>query len=373
MPPRERGDILRRAYDLIMRAPGRPRAADDARDGQARRRVQGRDRLRRQLLPLVRRGGGAHQRPLHDQRERQGPRADDEAADRPVRVHHAVELPAGDGHAQDRARRSPPAARWSSSRPSRRRCRCSRWRRSSRRPGCPAACCNVITAKSSGAVMEPLIKDPRTRKLSFTGSTEVGRELIKQSADQILKVSMELGGNAPFLVFEDADLDLAVEGAMLAKMRNIGEACTSANRFHVARVRRRRVRRAARRADGRAAGRPRHRGRRAGRAADRRHAARQGRGARRGRAFQGREGRRRRRAQRRRRLLLQADRAGRHPRRRARAERGDLRAGRAGQGLRSPRRRRSRPPTTPSTASSPTSSRATSTARSASWRSSTPG
>ena len=100
--------------------------------------------------------------------------------------------------------------------------------------GLPGGVLNVITAKSSGEVMEPLIKDPRTRKLSFTGSTEVGRELIKQSADQVLRVSMELGGNAPFLVFDDADLDLAVEGAMLAKMRNIGEACTSANRFHVA-------------------------------------------------------------------------------------------------------------------------------------------
>jgi succinate-semialdehyde dehydrogenase/glutarate-semialdehyde dehydrogenase len=91
----------------------------------------------------------------------------------------------------------------------------------------------VITAKKSGAVIEPLLKDPRTRKLSFTGSTEVGRRLIEQSADQILRVSMELGGNAPFLVFEDADLDAAVEGAMLAKMRNVGEACTAANRFHV--------------------------------------------------------------------------------------------------------------------------------------------
>ena len=82
-------------------------------------------------------------------------------------------------------------------------------------------------------MMEPLIKDPRTRKLSFTGSTEVGKTLIEQSADQVLRVSMELGGNAPFLVFEDADLDKAVEGALIAKMRNGGEACTSANRFHV--------------------------------------------------------------------------------------------------------------------------------------------
>jgi succinate-semialdehyde dehydrogenase / glutarate-semialdehyde dehydrogenase len=100
--------------------------------------------------------------------------------------------------------------------------------------GLPDGVLNVITAQRSGATMEPLIKDPRTRKLSFTGSTEVGRTLIAQSAGQILRVSMELGGNAPFLVFDDADLDAAVEGALIAKMRNIGEACTAANRFHVA-------------------------------------------------------------------------------------------------------------------------------------------
>jgi succinate-semialdehyde dehydrogenase/glutarate-semialdehyde dehydrogenase len=99
--------------------------------------------------------------------------------------------------------------------------------------GLPGGVLNVITAKSSGSTMEPLIKDPRTRKLSFTGSTEVGKTLIAQSADQVLRVSMELGGNAPFLVFEDADVDAAVAGAMIAKMRNGGEACTSANRFHV--------------------------------------------------------------------------------------------------------------------------------------------
>jgi succinate-semialdehyde dehydrogenase / glutarate-semialdehyde dehydrogenase len=100
--------------------------------------------------------------------------------------------------------------------------------------GLPGGVLNVVTARSSGAVMEPLIRDPRTRKLSFTGSTEVGRRLIEQAAEQVLRVSMELGGNAPFVVFEDADLDDAVEGAMIAKMRNIGEACTAANRFHVA-------------------------------------------------------------------------------------------------------------------------------------------
>ncbi len=100
--------------------------------------------------------------------------------------------------------------------------------------GLPGGVLNIVTSSSSGAVAAPVISDPRLRKLSFTGSTEVGRTLIEQSAENILKVSMELGGNAPFLVFDDADLDAAVEGAMLAKMRNIGEACTAANRFHVA-------------------------------------------------------------------------------------------------------------------------------------------
>jgi succinate-semialdehyde dehydrogenase/glutarate-semialdehyde dehydrogenase len=99
--------------------------------------------------------------------------------------------------------------------------------------GLPKGVLNVITAKRSGAIIEPLLKDPRTRKLSFTGSTEVGRTLIEQSAEQILRVSMELGGNAPFIVFEDADFEAAVEGGFTAKMRNVGEACTAANRFHV--------------------------------------------------------------------------------------------------------------------------------------------
>jgi succinate-semialdehyde dehydrogenase/glutarate-semialdehyde dehydrogenase len=99
--------------------------------------------------------------------------------------------------------------------------------------GLPKGVLNVVTSHSSGEIMEPLIRDPRLRKMSFTGSTPVGRKLIEQSAEQVLKVSMELGGNAPFLIFQDADLDAAVEGALIAKMRNGGEACTSANRFHV--------------------------------------------------------------------------------------------------------------------------------------------
>jgi succinate-semialdehyde dehydrogenase/glutarate-semialdehyde dehydrogenase len=100
--------------------------------------------------------------------------------------------------------------------------------------GLPPGVLNVVTSSSSGSVMEPLIKDPRLRKLSFTGSTEVGKKLMEQASDQLLRLSMELGGNAPFIVFDDADLDDVVEGAMIAKMRNIGEACTAANRFHVA-------------------------------------------------------------------------------------------------------------------------------------------
>jgi len=100
--------------------------------------------------------------------------------------------------------------------------------------GLPPGVLNVVTGSSASEISAPLLTDPRLRKLSFTGSTAVGRKLIAQAADQVLNVSMELGGNAPFLIFEDADLDSAIEGAMIAKMRNIGEACTSANRFHVA-------------------------------------------------------------------------------------------------------------------------------------------
>jgi succinate-semialdehyde dehydrogenase / glutarate-semialdehyde dehydrogenase len=100
--------------------------------------------------------------------------------------------------------------------------------------GLPGGVLNILTTSSSGSTTGPLIGDGRLRKLSFTGSTEVGRKLIEASAKNVLKTSMELGGNAPFLIFEDADLDSAVDGALLAKMRNIGEACTSANRFHVA-------------------------------------------------------------------------------------------------------------------------------------------
>jgi succinate-semialdehyde dehydrogenase/glutarate-semialdehyde dehydrogenase len=99
--------------------------------------------------------------------------------------------------------------------------------------GLPAGVVNIITTNTSAATSAPIIADPRLRKITFTGSTSVGVRLLEQSAKQVLRTSMELGGNAPFLVFEDADVDAAVEGAMVAKLRNIGQACTAANRFIV--------------------------------------------------------------------------------------------------------------------------------------------
>ena len=101
--------------------------------------------------------------------------------------------------------------------------------------GVPAGVVNVVPSRRSGAVVGAMLHDPRVRKLSFTGSTEVGRDLLRQAADCVVSCSMELGGNAPFIVFDDADLDAAVAGAMVAKMRNGGEACTAANRFLVQR------------------------------------------------------------------------------------------------------------------------------------------
>ena len=102
------------------------------------------------------------------------------------------------------------------------------------RAGLPDGVLNVVPSTSAGAISGALMADPRLRKVSFTGSTPVGRTLLHQAADGVLRSSMELGGNAPFLVFEDADLDRAVDGAMVAKLRNMGESCTAANRFYVA-------------------------------------------------------------------------------------------------------------------------------------------
>ena len=102
-----------------------------------------------------------------------------------------------------------------------------------REAGVPDGVVNVITTSKAGATVSAMLHDPRVRKLSFTGSTEVGRRLLREAADTVISCSMELGGNAPFIVFDDADLEAALDGAMVAKMRNGGEACTAANRFYV--------------------------------------------------------------------------------------------------------------------------------------------
>ena len=99
--------------------------------------------------------------------------------------------------------------------------------------GVPPGVVNILPSRKSGPVVRAMLRDPRVRVISFTGSTEIGRRLLHEAADMVVRPAMELGGNAPFLVFEDADLDAAVDGAMIAKMRNMGEACTSANRFYV--------------------------------------------------------------------------------------------------------------------------------------------
>src|SRR6266566_1444486 len=99
--------------------------------------------------------------------------------------------------------------------------------------GVPKGVVNVIPSKRSSEVVKAMLKDPRVRKLSFTGSTEVGRILLAQAAENVISCSMELGGNAPFIVLDDADLDAALEGAMIAKMRNTGQSCIAANRFYV--------------------------------------------------------------------------------------------------------------------------------------------
>jgi len=99
--------------------------------------------------------------------------------------------------------------------------------------GVPPGIVNVVPSRRSGPVVDAMLHDPRVRVVSFTGSTEVGRKLLHAAADQVIKPAMELGGNAPFIVFEDADIDAAVEGCMVAKMRNLGEACTAANRIYV--------------------------------------------------------------------------------------------------------------------------------------------
>jgi succinate-semialdehyde dehydrogenase/glutarate-semialdehyde dehydrogenase len=153
-------------------------------------------------------------------------------AGRGSRAGHAVELPGRDGHPQDRPRAGGRLHRGAQARlgnPAHR----AGHRRPAGRGGRSRGVVNVLPSRKSGAVVSAMLNDPRVRKLSFTGSTEVGRILLREAAETVVNTSMELGGNAPFIIFEDADIDAAVEGALIAKMRNGGEACTAANRFYV--------------------------------------------------------------------------------------------------------------------------------------------
>ena len=231
--PRERAEILRKAFELIVRDAERFAKLITIENGKALSDSQGRGALCGRVLPLERRGGRAqHRAGLHGARLRRAHGGAAQAGRR-RRAGDAVEFPRRDGDAQDR-----PGARG--------RLPGGAQARVSETPltmlalmplleeaGVPAGVVNVIPSRRSGPVVSAMLHDPRVRVVSFTGSTEVGRKLLHEAADNILKPAMELGGNAPFIVFEDADIDAAIDGAMIAKMRNMGEACTAANRFYV--------------------------------------------------------------------------------------------------------------------------------------------
>ena len=241
--PRERGEILRRAFDMITERKdelallmtlemGKPVAESQGEIAYAAEffrwfseeavRIDGR-------YAVAANGSGRH--------------ADDEAAGRPVPADHPVELPAGDGHPQDRPGDRRRLHHGGQARAADAAVDAGAGQDPRARPACPPACSTSVTTSDVGRDDEPAASPtrgcascPSPARPRWAGCS------WPQSSDTLLRLSMELGGNAPFLVFEDADLDAAVDGAMLAKMRNMGEACTSANRFHVAGVGRRRVR-----------------------------------------------------------------------------------------------------------------------------------
>ncbi len=232
--PRERGEILRRAFEKIVERTDELALLMTLEMGKALAPVEGGDHLRRRVLPVVLGGSRSHRGPLrHPAPAGTGRMLTMKQPVGPCLFITPWNFPMAMG-----TRKIGPAIAAG----------CTMVMKPPQQTplsmlalagileesGLPGGVLNVVTSSSSGGTMGPLISDSRARKLSFTGSTEVGRKLIEQSAEQILRVSMELGGNAPFLVFDDADVDAAVDGAIVAKMRNVGEACTAANRFHVA-------------------------------------------------------------------------------------------------------------------------------------------
>jgi succinate-semialdehyde dehydrogenase/glutarate-semialdehyde dehydrogenase len=225
--PRERAEILRQAFELIMR--DAERFAKLITLGTARH------------YPVARRGG--HAAEFFRWYAEEAVRNVGEVARRP-RVHAfrapqpagiarcAVESPGGDGDCKigpALAAGCPVVLKPASDTP----LTMLALMPALEEAGVPAGVVNVIPSRSSGKVVSAMLHDQRVRVVSFTGSTEVGRKLLHEAADNIIKPAMELGGNAPFIVFEDADIDAAIDGAMIAKMRNMGEACTAANRFYV--------------------------------------------------------------------------------------------------------------------------------------------
>ncbi len=230
--PRERAECLRRAWSLMIARSDALARLMVLENGKALPDARGRGDLRRRVLPLVRRGGGPGRGLGAHRALRRQPHPRHPAAGRRQRPHHPVELPGRDGHPEDRpalaagctvvlkpAKETPLTALAVAD--------------ILREAGVPDGVVNVVTTSSASRFSETVLADPRVRKLSFTGSTEVGRVLLKAAANSVINCSMELGGNAPFLIFEDADISAALDGAFLAKMRNGGEACTAANRFYV--------------------------------------------------------------------------------------------------------------------------------------------
>ncbi len=232
-PPRKRSEILRRCFELMVERSEMLATLVSLENGKALRDARGEvayaaEFFRWNAEEAVRISGEFGIAPVRcEPNRRRLP------AYRHLRPHHAVELPGRNGDPQDRAS---PCCRLHRHPEARERdaadglCACGP---STRRLACPPGVVNVLTTSTPGPVIAAMLADPRVRKLSFTGSTGVGRTLLAEAAKNVISCSMELGGNAPFIVFDDADLDAAIEGLMVAKMRNAGEACTAANRIYV--------------------------------------------------------------------------------------------------------------------------------------------
>ncbi|CAM5744298.1 Betaine-aldehyde dehydrogenase OS=Streptomyces alboniger OX=132473 GN=CP975_22020 PE=4 SV=1 [Streptomyces alboniger] len=230
--PRVRSEILRRAYDIIIARTEDLALLMTLEMGKPLAEARAEVAYARGVLPLVLRGSRPYRRRHDDRPRRQEPSAGHPSARRPLPAHHPLELPAGDG-----TRKIGPALAAGCTivlKPAPQTPLASlALAEILTEAGLPAGVLNIVTTTDAAGVIEPLLRGGKIRKLSFTGSTQVGRILLAQCADTVIRTSMELGGNAPLIVFDDADLDVAIEGTMVAKMRNMGESCCAANRIYV--------------------------------------------------------------------------------------------------------------------------------------------